>query len=178
MSAPEIIQSKGHGKAVDWWALGILIYEMIAGYPPFYDENPFGIYQKILAGRIEFPKHFDPYAKDLVKKLLTADRSKRFGCLKEGADDIKRHRWFKGVDWGRVHARRVKPPYVPGFASADDTSQAPTFRGISAVTVSHYVAFCSLTPLAHSRVLCTGNFDRSASQDVPYPESIRCVRAQ
>ena len=55
-AAPEIIQSKGHGKAVDWWALGILIYEMIAGYPPFYDENPFGIYQKILAGRIEFPK--------------------------------------------------------------------------------------------------------------------------
>ena len=58
--APEIIQSKGHGKAVDWWALGILIYEMIAGYPPFYDENPFGIYQKILAGRIEFPKVSSP----------------------------------------------------------------------------------------------------------------------
>ena len=122
LTAPEIIQSKGHGKAVDWWALGILIYEMIAGYPPFYDENPFGIYQKILAGRIEFPRHCDPYAKDLIKKLLTADRSKRFGCLKDGADDIKRHRWFKGVDWGRVHARRVKPPYVPGFASPDDTS--------------------------------------------------------
>jgi len=66
--APEIIQSKGHGKAVDWWALGILIYEMLAGYPPFYDENPFGIYQKILAGKIEFPRHFDPNAKDLVKK--------------------------------------------------------------------------------------------------------------
>jgi protein kinase X len=122
LSAPEIIQSKGHGKAVDWWALGILVYEMIAGYPPFYDENPFGIYQKILAGRVDFPKHFDPYAKDLVKKLLTADRSKRFGCLKDGADDVKRHRWFKGVDWTRVHQRRVKPPYVPGFASSDDTS--------------------------------------------------------
>ena len=49
--APEIIQSKGHNKSVDWWALGILIFEMMAGYPPFYDENPFGIYQKILAGR-------------------------------------------------------------------------------------------------------------------------------
>lgn len=53
----------GHGKAVDWWAIGILIYEMLAGYPPFYDENPFGIYQKILAGKIDFPKHFDPNAK-------------------------------------------------------------------------------------------------------------------
>ena len=61
--APEIIQSKGHGKGVDWWALGILIYEMLAGYPPFYDDNPFGIYQKVLAGKIDFPKHFDIEAK-------------------------------------------------------------------------------------------------------------------
>ena len=53
--APEIIQSKGHSKGVDWWALGILIFEMLAGYPPFYDDNPFGIYQKILAGKVEFP---------------------------------------------------------------------------------------------------------------------------
>ena len=53
--APEIIQSKGHGKAVDWWAIGVLIYEMLAGYPPFYDENPFGIYQLIF---IVFLLHF------------------------------------------------------------------------------------------------------------------------
>ena len=45
--APEIIQSKGHNKAVDWWALGILVYEMLAGYPPFFDDNPFGIYEKV-----------------------------------------------------------------------------------------------------------------------------------
>jgi serine/threonine protein kinase len=120
--APEIIQSKGHGKAVDWWALGILIFEMLAGYPPFYDENPFGIYQKILAGKIDFPRHFDVNATDLIKKLLTADRTKRFGCLKAGADDIKKHKWFKGVDWAKVYARKVKPPYVPAFKAPDDTS--------------------------------------------------------
>jgi len=56
-------RTAGHGKAVDWWALGILIYEMLAGYPPFFDENPFGIYQKILAGKIEFPRHVDVNAK-------------------------------------------------------------------------------------------------------------------
>merc|ERR1711871_1360485 len=70
--APEIIQSKGHGKPVDWWALGVLIFEMLAGYPPFYDENPFGIYQKILAGKIEFPRHFDVHAKDLIDAELAA----------------------------------------------------------------------------------------------------------
>lgn len=100
----------GHGQAVDWWALGILIFEMIAGYPPFYDENPFGIYQKVgagirtwmvvllpcyqvLVGRIDFPKHFDSKAKDLVKHLLVRDRVKRYGSLRDGVEDIKRHKW-------------------------------------------------------------------------------------
>lgn len=55
-AAPEIIQSKGHDKGVDWWALGILIYEMLAGYPPFYAETPYGIYQRILGGKIDFPR--------------------------------------------------------------------------------------------------------------------------
>lgn len=72
---------------------------MIIRYPPFFDDNPFGIYEKILAGRVNFPSHFDPSAKDLVKKLLTADRSKRLGNLKNGAADVKNHKWFKGIDW-------------------------------------------------------------------------------
>eukprot|EP00928_Gymnodinium_smaydae_P047024 TRINITY_DN31364_c0_g1_i1.p1 TRINITY_DN31364_c0_g1~~TRINITY_DN31364_c0_g1_i1.p1 ORF type:complete len:365 (+),score=83.59 TRINITY_DN31364_c0_g1_i1:102-1196(+) len=120
--APEIIQSKGHGRAVDWWALGILIFEMLAGYPPFYDENPFGIYQKVLQGRLEFPKHFDVKAKDLIKRLLTHDRAKRFGCLKNGAEDIKKHKWNKGLDWDQLLARQVKPPFVPDIKAPDDTS--------------------------------------------------------
>lgn len=55
---------------------------MLSGYPPFFDENPFGIYEKILSGRVEYPKHFDGSAKDLVKKLLTSDRTKRLGNMK------------------------------------------------------------------------------------------------
>ena len=69
--APEVLLNKGHGKPVDWWTLGILIYEMIVGQPPFCDEDPMGIYQKILSGKIVFPKFFDKNAKVLVKKLLT-----------------------------------------------------------------------------------------------------------
>jgi len=120
--APEIIQSRGHGKAVDWWALGILIFEMLAGYPPFYDENPFAIYQKILGGEIEFPRHFDPYAKELVKRLLTHDRTKRYGCLKDGPEDIKNHKWFRGINWIECYKRRIRAPYLPTVLSADDTS--------------------------------------------------------
>ncbi|XP_049775598.1 cAMP-dependent protein kinase catalytic subunit 3-like [Schistocerca nitens] len=119
--APEIIQSKGHNKAVDWWALGVLIYEMLAGYPPFFDDNPFGIYEKILAGKIEWPRHLDPVAKDLIKKLLVQDRTKRLGNMKNGADDVKRHRWFKGIEWQDVFYRKLKPPIVPRISYDGDT---------------------------------------------------------
>ena len=121
--APEIIQSKGHGKAVDWWALGVLIYEMLAGYPPFYDENPFGIYQKILAGKLEFPRSFETHARDLVRKLLTADRSKRLGNLKGGGDDIRRHKWFRGLDWAAIFNKTEKAHLVPKVEGDGDTSQ-------------------------------------------------------
>ncbi|KAF9918710.1 hypothetical protein BX616_006597 [Lobosporangium transversale] len=120
--APEIIQSKGHGKPVDWWALGILIFEMLAGYPPFFDDNPFGIYEKILAGRIYFPSHIDSAAKDLIKKLLTSDRTKRLGNLRGGSEDIKSHKWFRGVDWEGLRERRVIAPIVPLHRHPGDTS--------------------------------------------------------
>ncbi|XP_075873584.1 cAMP-dependent protein kinase catalytic subunit PRKX isoform X1 [Nelusetta ayraudi] len=120
--APEVIQSKGHGRAVDWWALGILVFEMLAGYPPFFDDNPFGIYQKILAGKLEFPRHLDFYVKDLIKKFLVIDRARRLGCMKNGADDIKKHRWFKTIDWDAVPQRKLKPPIVPKVTHEGDTS--------------------------------------------------------
>lgn len=61
---------------------------MLVGYPPFYDENPFGIYEKILGGKIEWPRHIDPSAKDLVKKLLTNDRTKRLGNMKVSINNL------------------------------------------------------------------------------------------
>ena len=83
---------------------------MLAGYPPFYDENPFGIYQKILAGRIDFSHGFDEKAKSLIKKLLCADRTKRYGCLKRGAADVKDHKFFNSFNWEDCRARKDAPP--------------------------------------------------------------------
>lgn len=119
--APEIIQSKGHGKAVDWWALGILVFEMLAGYPPFFDENPFGIYEKILANKAVYPTYFHPDAKDLIKRLLNTDRSRRLGNLSGGAIDVKNHKWFNGVDWNLLLAKGVRAPYIPESRYAGDT---------------------------------------------------------
>jgi serine/threonine protein kinase len=120
--APEVLLNKGHGKPVDWWTLGILIYEMIVGYPPFVDDDPMGIYQKILSGKIVFPKLFSKDAKGLVKKLLTADLGKRYGNLKNGVDDIKEHKWFKPIDWMALYEKKVQTPFKPKVKSEEDTS--------------------------------------------------------
>merc|ERR1711981_1227929 len=125
--APEILLNKGHGKAVDWWTLGVLLYEMIAGIDPFSDEDPMAIYQKILKGKILFPKGFDRDAKSLVKHLLVADLSKRYGNLKRGVQDIKKHRWFKNLDWKTLIEKRLPVPYKPIVKSESDTSNFSTY---------------------------------------------------
>lgn len=82
--APEIILNKGHGKGVDWWTTGILLYEMLAGIDPFNDSDPMMIYQNIIKGNIRFPRTFDKDGRSLVRHLLVADLSKRYGNLKNG----------------------------------------------------------------------------------------------
>lgn len=120
--APELIQSKGHNIAVDYWAFGILIFEMTAGHPPFFDDSPFGIYQKVLAGRIKWPHQTELTCRDLVKKLLTPDPARRFGVLKEGTEEVKRHKWFKGIDFSLLLSKGSKAPYIPMVKAKDDTS--------------------------------------------------------
>ena len=80
---------------------------MLVGYPPFYDDNAFRIYEKILAGKIDWPKHVDLVAKDLIRKLLINDRTRRLGNMKNGSEDVKRHKWFKHLDWNQVYARKL-----------------------------------------------------------------------
>mmetsp|Transcript_11281 Transcript_11281/g.22207 ORF Transcript_11281/g.22207 Transcript_11281/m.22207 type:complete len:318 (-) Transcript_11281:1696-2649(-) len=125
--APEILLNKGHGKPVDWWTLGILLYEMIAGIDPFTDEDPMQIYQKILKGRVRFSRSFDPDAKSLVKHLLVADLSKRYGNLRNGVNDIKGHRFFGGLDWQRLLNKEIPMPYAPNVRNPGDSSNFPRY---------------------------------------------------
>eukprot|EP00516_Mucochytrium_quahogii_P002826 CAMPEP_0203756554 /NCGR_PEP_ID=MMETSP0098-20131031/9821_1 /ASSEMBLY_ACC=CAM_ASM_000208 /TAXON_ID=96639 /ORGANISM=" , Strain NY0313808BC1" /LENGTH=333 /DNA_ID=CAMNT_0050648481 /DNA_START=140 /DNA_END=1138 /DNA_ORIENTATION=- len=120
--APEVLLNKGHGKGVDWWTLGILMFEMLAGQPPFVDEDPMGIYQQILAGSISFPRYFDRNAKGIIKKLLLADLTKRFGCLKRGAQDIMDHKWFCGIKFDDLLAKKLTPPIQPEVEGPCDTT--------------------------------------------------------
>ncbi|ORZ15160.1 kinase-like domain-containing protein [Absidia repens] len=126
--APEIIESKGYGKSVDYWSLGILIYEMLAGYPPFYDDSQFRLYEKIVRCKPTYPDHFSEEAKDLLSHLLTTDLTRRYGNLKRGYMDLVDHPWFASVDFTVVANRRATPPFVPTIKNSGDTSNFDTYE--------------------------------------------------
>ncbi|KAG7291768.1 hypothetical protein NEMBOFW57_001788 [Staphylotrichum longicolle] len=113
--APEVIHNKGHTTAVDWWALGILIYEFLTGYPPFWHQNPIEIYKQIVEKPIVFPQ--DPpisaAAKDIIRQFCTIDRSRRLGNISGGAAKVKAHPFFAGVDWDAVYQKRHRGPIIP-----------------------------------------------------------------
>ena len=125
--APEILLNKGHGKPVDWWTFGVLLYEMLAGIDPFNDEDPMLIYQKILKGKLKFPSSFNSNAKSLVKHLLEHDLSKRYGNLKGGVNDIKNHRFFKNVDWNGLLTYKIQPAYVPKVSGGGDVGNFSSY---------------------------------------------------
>ncbi|XP_059490478.1 cAMP-dependent protein kinase catalytic subunit 1 [Neocloeon triangulifer] len=120
--APEIILSKGYNKAVDWWALGVLVYEMAAGYPPFFADQPIQIYEKIVSGKVRYPSHFSSELKDLLRNLLQVDLTKRFGNLRNGVNDIKNHKWFSSIDWIAIYQKKVEAPFTPRCKGPGDTS--------------------------------------------------------
>jgi len=129
--APEIILSKGYNKAVDWWALGVLVYEMAAGYPPFFADQPIQIYEKIVSGKVRFPSHFSSDLKDLLKNLLQVDLTKRYGNLKNAVNDIKNHKWYATTDWIAIYQKKVEAPFIPkckgpgDYSNFDDYEEEP-----------------------------------------------------
>ncbi|XP_014286257.1 cAMP-dependent protein kinase catalytic subunit beta [Halyomorpha halys] len=125
--APEIILSKGYGLGVDWWSLGVLMYEMCAGYPPFYSTEPMKIYEQIVIGKFRMIPAFSNELKDLLRNCLQSDVSKRFGNLKKGVGDIKEHRWFRHISWLEILNRKTQPPFIPHVKSRGDASNFDSY---------------------------------------------------
>ncbi|KXZ43473.1 hypothetical protein GPECTOR_89g493 [Gonium pectorale] len=120
--APEIIMNKGHNQAADWWALGVLMFELCNGLPPFMDEDRLQMFRKICARELTFPKHFSKELRNLVERLLTPNPLFRAGAGREGAAEIKAHPWFAGFDWDKFQAKQLPAPYIPKQpAHAGDT---------------------------------------------------------
>ncbi|KAH3673066.1 hypothetical protein WICMUC_003899 [Wickerhamomyces mucosus] len=118
--APELLLGNGYTKTVDWWTLGVLLYEMLTGLPPYYDENVTNMYQKILKDPLRFPNGFDADAKDILIYLLARDPKIRLG--NNGAYEIKQHAFFKGIDWRRLNNKGYQPPFKPKVKDGFDTS--------------------------------------------------------
>mgnify|MGYP001207855352 FL=1 len=118
--APELLLGQGYSKVVDWWTLGVLLYEMLTGLPPYYDEDVPKMYKKILQEPLRFPDGFDRDAKDLLIGLLSRDPKRRLGY--NGAHEIKRHPFFSQLSWKRLLMKGYIPPYKPPVTSAIDTS--------------------------------------------------------
>jgi serine/threonine protein kinase len=100
---------------------------MVAGYPPFYHEDPMKLYENILVCKPRFSASFDPNCKDLVKRLLTPDLSKRFGNLKDGVLDIKNHAWFQGLEWDKMLKCEIPAPYIPPSKGEGDASNFDSY---------------------------------------------------
>ncbi|XP_075542881.1 ribosomal protein S6 kinase beta-1-like isoform X1 [Dermacentor variabilis] len=124
--APEILTRTGHAKAVDWWSLGALMYDMLTGAPPYTAENRKKTIEKILRCRLNLPPYLTPDARDLLRKLLRRNVLQRLGSGPNDARDIKAHPFFRHVNWEDVLARRVEPPIKPQLLNDEDVSQFDT----------------------------------------------------
>lgn len=120
--APEVLQGQGHGKAVDWWSLGTLLFEMLTGLPPFYNQNVNIMYEKILRAKLTFPAYLSPEAKSLLAGLIERDVSKRLGSGPTGTAEIKNHPFFAKIDWEKLWRKEYDPPFKPNVSSEADVS--------------------------------------------------------
>lgn len=124
--APEILTRTGHAKAVDWWSLGALMYDMLTGAPPYTAENRKKTIEKILRCRLNLPPYLTPDARDMLRKLLRRNVLQRLGSGPGDARDIKSHPFFKNIVWEDVLARRNEPPIRPQLLNDEDVSQFDT----------------------------------------------------
>ena len=115
--APEMLKKQGHGKAVDWYLLGVLFYEMLVGITPFFTNRKEDIFHNIEFGELKIPEFVSEEAADLLRGLLQKDPKKRLGGSSKDAQEIKEHPYFKDVDWDKVYNKQITPPAVNIFTN-------------------------------------------------------------
>uniref|UniRef100_A0AC34F3E9 Non-specific serine/threonine protein kinase n=1 Tax=Panagrolaimus sp. ES5 TaxID=591445 RepID=A0AC34F3E9_9BILA len=132
--APEILLRIGHGRAVDWWSLGALAFDMLTGGPPFTSDSRKRTIDKILKSRLALPAYLTVEARDFIKQLLKRHVDARLGAGASDADEIKGHIFFKHLNWDKVYRREYEPPFKPDIQSEDDASLFDTkFTNMPAV---------------------------------------------
>ncbi|KAG7462655.1 hypothetical protein MATL_G00187080 [Megalops atlanticus] len=122
--APEILQELEYGPSVDWWALGVLMYEMMAGQPPFEADNEDDLFESILHDDVLYPVWLSKEAVGILKAFMTKSPNKRLGCVvaQGGEEAIKAHPFFKEIDWVLLEQRKIKPPFKPRIKTKRDVN--------------------------------------------------------
>jgi len=122
--APEVILNKGHDISADYWSLGVLMFELLTGSPPFNGSDPMKTYNCILKGieQIEFPRNITRNANALIKKLCRDNAAERLGYQKGEIRDIQKHKWFDGFNWEGLRNRSLPPPIIPNVRGPFDTA--------------------------------------------------------
>ncbi|KAM1270571.1 hypothetical protein ACFX13_032456 [Malus domestica] len=120
--APEILLSTGHNKDADWWSIGILLYEMLKGQPPFTHANRKKLKERIIKEKVKLPSYLTSEAHSLLKGLVQNDPSQRLGNGPNGGDNVKSHKWFRSINWKKLEARAVasgthSPTWTPTLRS-------------------------------------------------------------
>ena len=120
--SPEMVSGNGHDLTTDWWSLGILIFELLFGYAPFWSDNRERLYEIIQWGEIKFPSDIkvSPEAYDVIERLLDKDPNTRLG--NKGLDEIKSHPFFCTMNFDEIRNKKLKPPYIPSIKDKEDTS--------------------------------------------------------
>merc|ERR1740128_189136 len=120
--APEILQELPYGATVDWWALGVLMYEMMAGQPPFEADNEDDLFESILHDDVLYPVWLSKEAVSILKGFMQKNPARRLGCVvSQGVESaIRAHPFFKDIDWEALEARKVKPPFRPKIKNRRD----------------------------------------------------------
>uniref|UniRef100_A0A8C9Y5I5 Protein kinase C n=1 Tax=Sander lucioperca TaxID=283035 RepID=A0A8C9Y5I5_SANLU len=122
--APEILQELEYGASVDWWALGVLMYEMMAGQPPFEADNEDDLFESILHDDVLYPVWLSKEAVSILRAFMTKNPAKRLGCVvSQGCEEaIKTHAFFREIDWVLLEQRKVKPPFKPRIKTKRDVN--------------------------------------------------------
>lgn len=120
--APEVLTDNNYTRSVDWWGLGVLIYEMLVGESPFPGDDEEEVFDSIVNDDVRYPRFLSPDSVSLIQKLLQKNPEARLGAGEEDAAEIKRHKFFQGIDWDVLLAKRIKPPFVPVIKAANDVS--------------------------------------------------------
>lgn len=111
--APEVLRRQRYGRAVDWWCLGCVTYEMMCGLPPFYSRHCDEMYERILRDELRFPEHVPPAARDFLRGLLSKDPAVRLGASRDDSVEVQRHPFFAAIDWAALDRMEAPPPWVP-----------------------------------------------------------------